>query len=76
MVTSLSMEIVRIYTDGSEDNGQFVKCNDCGELQLISESKKICEKCASKNLTWVNEELKIASPEDLQDRGYELEFVI
>jgi len=78
MIASIFEEIVRIYTDGEEgeETGHFVKCNDCGELQLISKSKKICGKCAGENLTWVKEDMKIVTPEDIESFGYNLEFVI
>jgi len=78
VVTSISRETVRVYTDGKdgEEIGHFVKCNDCGELQLISKSNKICEKCASENLMWVNDDMKEVTPEDIEKMGYDLEFVI
>ena len=78
MVENICKEIVRVYTDGSdgEEIGHFFKCNDCGELQLISKSKKACEKCESKNLVWVNDEMKAITPEDIEEMGYDLEFVI
>lgn len=76
METIVSKKIVRIYTDGStgEEAGQFFKCNDCGEVQLISKSKKKCEKCGSENLGLVKEE--VVTPEDIEGMGYDLEFVI
>ena len=78
MVTSMNKEVVRIYTDGDEDDntGRFVKCNDCGELQLISKSKKSCGKCESKNIIPVKDDMKIVTPEDIESFGYNLEFVI
>lgn len=78
MVTALSKEIVRVYTDGGEGEelGHFVKCNDCAELQLISKSKKKCERCGSEKLEWVKEDMKVVTPEDIQGMGYNLEFVI
>lgn len=76
MVSTLGKEIVRIYTDGSELEGQFVKCTDCGVLQLVSMSQKKCENCGNDTITLVNEDIKEISPEKLEEIGYELEFVI
>lgn len=78
METVLSKEIVRIYTDGreGEEIGHFIRCSDCGQIQLISKSSKQCGKCASKNIIWVEENKKVVSPEDIEDMGYDLEFMI
>lgn len=78
METTLSKEIVRIYTDGrdGEEIGDFVKCNDCGEVQLKSKSKHKCERCGSEKLDLINEDMKDVSPEDIEEMGYDLEFVI
>ena len=78
VVTSISRETVRVYTDGKdgEEIGHFVKCNDCGELQLISKSKKKCEKCASENIIRVKDYMKVVTPEDIESFGYDLEFMI
>jgi len=78
LVTSISKEKVKVYTDGreGEEIGHFVKCNDCGEIQLISKSDKKCGKCASENLMWVNDDMKAVTPEDIEAMGYDLEFII
>ena len=78
METSISKEIVRVYTDGreGEEIGHFFRCNSCGELQLISQNKNTCEKCASKNLMWVQDDKKELTPEDIEAMGYDLEFVL
>ena len=78
METTLCRGLVRVYTDGSEgeETGHFVKCNDCGEVQLISKSKKKCERCGSEKLEWIKEDMKVITPEDIEQMGYDLEFVI
>ena len=77
-VTSISKGTVRVYTDGreGEEIGHFLKCTDCGRLQLISKGKNVCGKCTSKKLVWVNDDKKEVTPKDLEEMGYDLEFVI
>jgi len=77
-VTSISKGTVRVYTDGSEGEeiGCFVKCNDCGKLQLVSKHKKVCGNCTSDNLVWVKDDKKEVTPEELEVEGFDLEFVI
>lgn len=74
--STLNKEIVRIYTDGSEEDGQLVRCDDCGILQLISKKEKKCGNCGCKKINLANEEIKEISPEKLEEIGYDLEFVI
>jgi len=78
MAVGMGMEVVRIYTDGSEGEeiGYFMKCNDCGELQLIARNKKKCKKCRGENLMWVKEDMIEVTPEEVENIGYDLEFVI
>lgn len=33
-------EIVRVYTE--EESGDFVRCSDCGELQLMQLGGTVC----------------------------------
>jgi len=62
-------EIVRIYTD--DELGDFVRCVDCGCVQLIQIGGTACGECEGENLMWASEDnqLQEMTIEDLKNLG-------
>lgn len=67
-----SEEIVNVYSNAlnADRIGDFVKCCDCGTLQLIRLGGNKCAKCGRENLQWADKEHLECKPEDLEQAGY------
>lgn len=68
-------EIVRVYTE--EESGDFVRCSDCGELQLMQLGGTVCGECESENLQWHTDEngneIQEISVTELEKMGFVIE---
>lgn len=71
-------EIVRVYTE--EEHGDFVRCSDCGELQLMQLGGTTCGSCESENLQWYvdkkGNEIQEISVTKLKQYGFIIEDCI
>lgn len=67
-----SEEVVNVYSNSlsTDGLGDFVKCYDCGALQLVRFGDNHCAKCGHENLQWVDKECLKCKPEDLKKAGY------
>lgn len=62
----------RLNADGY---GDFVKCNDCGNLSIIQLGGTVCPHCSSENLSWADDDHEECHPVDLERMGYRISFV-
>ena len=65
------LEIVKDYTD--DGIGDFVRCVDCGELQVIQIGGTCCGRCESENLQWEDEDNQEVDTDYLDSQGYIIE---
>lgn len=74
-------EVVRVYEDclNLDGLGDFVRCADCGELQLIQLGGTACGSCESENLMWYEDEegnrIDETTDNRLEEMGFILEYV-
>lgn len=74
-------EVVRVYEDCLNLNslGDFVRCTDCGELQLIQLGRTACGSCESENLMWYEDKegnrIDEITDNRLEEMGFILEYV-
>lgn len=68
-------EVVRLYTD--DETGDFVRCSDCGCVQLIQLGGTACGECQGENLAWASEDrnLNEMTVDDLEKLGYIVETI-
>lgn len=67
-----SEEIVSVYSNALNANklGDFVRCSDCGALQLIKLGGDTCAKCGNENLQWADNDHMECTAEELEQMGY------
>ena len=74
-------EVIKVYTDclNLDGVGDFVRCSDCGELQLIQLGGTVCGSCESENLQWYEDEngdeIQEISVTELEQMGFIIEYV-
>lgn len=74
-------EVVRVYEDclNLDGKGDFVRCSDCGELQLMQIGGTACGSCESENLQWYTDEngkeIQEISVTELEQMGFIIELV-
>lgn len=65
-------ETVTVFLSYLDYNGvgDFVRCNDCGALQLVEECAVQCHHCGSTNIQWADANCTTGTAEDLYYLGY------
>jgi len=64
------LEEVKIYIENEDEKGDFVRCSDCGCLQLIQIGGTACGECESEDLQWADDNRQETTIEELENLGY------
>ena len=58
-----------------EEVGDFLRCTDCENLILTVLGGEACDICGSHNLSWADEKKQECTKPDLQQMGYDVQYL-